>query len=101
MDLTHFKRPELKKTGARNSREALIEDIAEATDERNKPKLCRALAIAANTLKWTEQDLHALYQKRLDPGIRNYSAFVWSRTKIMRPKNGQTISPRRWGDGKA
>ena len=92
MDLTDFKRPELKKSGARNSREALIEDIAEATDEKDKPKLCRALAITANTLKWTEQDLHALFQKRLDPSIRNYSAYVWSRTKIMTPKNGQRTS---------
>lgn len=82
----------LKKSSARNAREALIEDIAAATDEKDKAKLCRTLAITANTLKWTEQDLHALYQKRLDPSIRNYSAFVRSRTKIFAPKNGQRIS---------
>lgn len=100
MNLEGYTRPQLKQSVARNAREALIEDIANATNERNKPKLMRALAVAANTLKWTESDLHALYQKRLDPSIRNYSAFVWSRTKIMNPKNGQTISPRRWGDGR-
>jgi hypothetical protein len=35
MDLTDFKRPELKKSATRNSREASIEDIAEATDEKD------------------------------------------------------------------
>lgn len=101
MNLEGYTRPTLKKSVARTAKESLIEDIANATDERNKAKLCRTLAIAANTLGWSDQDLHALYQKRLDPSIRNYSAFVWSRTKIINPKNGQTISPRRWGDGVA
>lgn len=87
-------RPPTRSTARRNA-ESIIEMIAAETNERDKSKLCRALAITANTLKWTDQDLHALYQKRLDPSIRNYSAFVWSRTKILTPKNGQTISTKK------
>ena len=92
MNLEGYKRPTGKKSAGRNAREVLIDDIVEATTARQKAKLSRALAIAANTLKWTDIDLHALYQKRLDPSIRNYTAFVWSRTKIFAPKNGQTMS---------
>lgn len=61
---------------ARTSAEGLVQLIVDATNERNKPKLARALAITAKTLKWTDQDLHLLYQKRLDPKVRNFSALV-------------------------
>jgi hypothetical protein len=71
-----------KKSGPRNAREALIEDIVAATNERNKTKLARALAIAANTLGWSDQQLHILYQKRLDPKVRNYTALVWWHAKV-------------------
>lgn len=81
-----------KRSRARTDCEALIEDIVGATDEKDSDELKRLLAITAKTLKWTVTDLHALYQKRLDPTIRNYSAFVRSRTKIFAPKNGQRIS---------
>lgn len=92
MSLKHIK-PTLKgKTRARTNSEALIEDIVGATDEKDSDELRRLLAITAKTLKWTDRDLHALFQKRLDPTIRNYSAFVRSRTKIFAPKNGQRIS---------
>lgn len=62
----------------------LIEDTAAATDEKDKGKFCRALTITANILKWTEQDLHTLHQKRLDPKVQNYSALEWWHAKIER-----------------
>jgi hypothetical protein len=84
MNLERYIIPSL--STARTSTEALINDIAEATTEKHKKKLARALAITAKTLKWSDTDLHALYQKRLEPGIRNYTAFVWSRVKIANKK---------------
>lgn len=77
----------------------MIEDIAAATDEKDKGNLCRALAITANTLKWTDQDLHALYQKHLDPKVRHSTALVWWHTKVeeglkgARLEQGLGVSP--------
>lgn len=63
----------------RNSRDALIADIANRTNEPNKKLIAKLLAIAGNTAKWTEMDYHALLKKADDPTIRNYTAFVrWS-----------------------
>lgn len=36
----------------------------------------------AKTLKWANQDLHLLYQRRLDPKVRNFSALVWYHCKV-------------------
>ena len=66
----------------RSAREALIADIVNATQEKDKRKLAKRLAMAANTLHWQEIDLHALLQKRNDPNVRNYTAFVWWSCKI-------------------
>jgi hypothetical protein len=40
----------------------LIEEIANATNEKNKGRLMRTLAIAANTLRWSEMDPHQFYR---------------------------------------
>lgn len=68
----------------RNQQEDLIEQIvAQCTLKPGEDrKLARVLAIAANTGKWTTMDLHALLKKRMDPTIRNYTAFVWYSSKI-------------------
>jgi hypothetical protein len=87
MNLEGYTSPTIKKSGARNSAEALIEQIVQATTERDKNGMARALAIAAKTLKWTETDLHVLYQKRLDPQVRNFTALVWWHAKIINKKN--------------
>ena len=67
---------------ARTPDEDLIEQIVAACTFRKSGQdreLAKLLAITAKTAKWTTADLHALYQKRLDPSIRSYSAFVtWS-----------------------
>lgn len=44
---------------------------------------------AANVLKWTKQDLHALYQKRFDPSTCNCSTFVRHRTKSFSSKKAR------------
>lgn len=63
----------------RNNREHLIEQIVNATDEKNKKHLAKLIAIYANRYHWTDTELHALLKKREDPSIRNYTAFVkWS-----------------------
>lgn len=66
----------------RNNTEALIADIVNATSEKNKKKLAKAIALAYKTLGWTDSDLHALLKKRQDPSLRNYTAFVWWSSKI-------------------
>lgn len=71
-----------KPTSARTPTEALIEQIVDATTEQDKKKLARALAITAKTLKWSDQQLHMLYQKRLDPKVRNFTALVWWHCKV-------------------
>ncbi len=71
----------------RNNREQLIADIVNATTEKNKQKLARALAVAANALKWQDSALHTLLQKRNDATIRNYTAFVWGSVKTKRIQN--------------
>lgn len=93
MNLEGYKSPSVKKSGARNSREALIEDIVAATTERRKRLLARALAVAANTLKWSDQQLHVLYQKRLDPKVRNYTALVWWHVKVTHKDGGAKQVP--------
>jgi hypothetical protein len=66
----------------RNAKEDLISQIVERTDaktETKKAELAKLLALAANTLGWSQTDLHALLKKADDPTIRNYSALVrWS-----------------------
>lgn len=78
-DLSRFGCP---KGRARTAAEDIIEQIVEATFPRNPQEhrnLARRLAIAAKALKWTTTDLHALLQKRHDPHLRSYGAFVsWS-----------------------
>lgn len=70
-------RPEELKV--RNNWEALIADIVNATSVRDKKELAKLIAISAKTQGWGESELHALLQKRNDPTIRNYTAFVrWS-----------------------
>lgn len=74
----------LKKPTPRTQQEDLIEQIvAQCTLKPGEDrKLARVLAIAANTGKWTTTDLHALLKKRMDPTIRNYTAFVWWSAKV-------------------
>lgn len=71
----------------RSNREQLIADIVFATTEKNKKKLARAIAVASNQMAWSESDLHALLQKRRDPTIRNYTAFVWWSIKTKKEDN--------------
>lgn len=66
----------------RSNREQLIADIVSQCNvigvEKRK-ELARRIALAANTLHWSDQDLHVLMKKKQDPTIRNYSAFLnWS-----------------------
>lgn len=44
--------------------------------------------MTANTLKWSDTDLHVLYQKRLDPKakVRNFTALVWWHLKLVNQK---------------
>lgn len=66
----------------RNNTEALIEDIVNATSEKDKKKLARRIALAYNILGWSDTDLHALLKKKNDPTIRNFTAIVWWSIKI-------------------
>jgi len=72
-------------TGPRNQREDLIEQIVAQCQHRT-PKdarnLARLLAITTNSAGWTTTDLHALLKKKQDPGINNYTAFVWWSAKM-------------------
>ena len=71
----------------RTQKEDLIEQIVAQCSFKKKGddrELAKLLAIATNTLGWTEQDLHALMKKKQDPTIRNYTAFVWWSAKITR-----------------
>lgn len=67
----------------RNGMEQLVRDIVEQTDAKGAQarKLQKLLVIQAKALRWSMTDLHALLQKKKDPAIRNYSAFVWSHVK--------------------
>jgi hypothetical protein len=58
----------------RNNREDLIRQIVDFTDATDKKKLARRIAVTANTLKWTDMDLHALLNKRRE--VNNFSKFV-------------------------
>ena len=68
----------------RTQREDLIEQIVAQCILRpgEDRQLARALAVTANTGKWTAMDLHALLRKKGDPTIRNYTAFVWWSCKV-------------------
>lgn len=68
----------------RNQKEDLIEQIVAncILKPGQDRKLARALAVTANTAKWTAMDLHALLKKKSDPTIRNYTAFVWWSCKV-------------------
>lgn len=66
-----FSKPELE---VRSNREDLIRQIVDSTDAKNKKVLARRLAIVANTLGWSDMDLHALLKKRGE--VKNFSAFV-------------------------
>ena len=58
----------------RNNREDLIRQIVDFTDATDKKKLARRIAVTANTLKWSDMDLHALLNKRRE--VNNFSKFV-------------------------
>lgn len=61
----------------RTNYEALIAEIVSHTQPPSgRRQLAKRLAVAYHTAKWSVTDLHALLQKRLDPSIRNFSAFV-------------------------
>ena len=66
----------------RSNREYLIAEIVNQTSERDKKSLAKMIALAANTLRWSDTDLHALLKKRQDPKIRNFTAFVKWSTRI-------------------
>lgn len=72
----------VEKPTARTSKESLANDIAQATVVKDKRGLAKRIMIAANTNKWSDTDLHALYQKRNDPNITNYTGFVVWAIKI-------------------
>lgn len=71
-----------KKEGSfniRSNKEDLIVEIVKCTNEKNKKALAKLIGIWVNKYKISETDLHALLQKRHDPKIRNFTAFVkWS-----------------------
>jgi hypothetical protein len=68
----------VEKKGITN-RKDLCTQIAEATTVEDKKELAKRIAIAANTLKWSETDLHALFRRKDDPTIYNFTGFVkWS-----------------------
>jgi len=90
MNLDHYKRPEQRHSVARTATEAIIEDITNATNEKNKAKLMRALAITGNTLKWSDMQYLDLYRKRLDPKVKNYTALVWWHCKIVNKSTAQS-----------
>lgn len=81
VSFTHLEKPTSR---ARNQKEDLIEQIVAQCYFR-KPgddrKLARLLAVTANAGKWSTMDLHALLNKKQDPSIRNYTAFVWYSAK--------------------
>lgn len=58
----------------RNNREDLIRQIVENTDATDKKKLARRIAVTANTLHWSDMDIHALLKKKGE--VNNYSKFV-------------------------
>jgi len=75
-DLAHFEKPT---TRARNSQEALIEEIVThcaCKSEKDARTLAKRIAIWSKSIKADETDLHALLQKRHDRSIRNYGGFV-------------------------
>ena len=77
----------------RNATDALIADIVGKTDVRSVEearKLAKLLAIAYNTNKWNNMDLHALYKKSNDKSFKNYSVYVWSVAKIKNSENDNT-----------
>lgn len=74
----------------RSNKDQLIADIVNATTEKNKKKLAKVLALTYNALNLSEIDLHALLQKKNDPSIRNYTAFVWYSCKIRGNENNHT-----------
>lgn len=65
----------------RTSKEDLINQIGdrvERIDSKEHPELRKRLAIASNTLKWSDTDLYNLLTKQ---GLNNYIGFVyWSCT---------------------
>lgn len=63
-----------KELEVRNNREDLIRQIVESTDAQDKKKLARRIAITANTLHWSDTDLHALLNKKRE--VNNFSKFV-------------------------
>lgn len=77
--------PAAPQSRARTAREDMIEQIVAATDAKGAKarELARLLAVGGNTLRWTATEYHALLRKKDDPGIRNYSAFVWWQAKVM------------------
>ena len=78
-DRVHFttdKKQEESPLQVRNQKEDLIAQIVEKTNETDKKGLARRIAIAYNTLRWTEMELHALLKKADDPSVHNYTAFV-------------------------
>lgn len=85
IDFSHLQQKQENQPRANTNKELLINDIADQCyPPEERPAIRRRLAIAANTAKWTEMDLHALLKKRQDPSVRNYTALVKWSTKIRR-----------------
>ena len=84
------------KSAARNSREDLIEQIVAETDastDEKKRALARRIALAGNTLKWSDFDLTVLLAKadpRKYPGIKNYSVLVNGAIRVTGAKSVQS-----------
>lgn len=66
----------------RNNREDLILQIVDKTDSKNRKQLAKRIALTANTLGWTDTDLHSLLKKYGE--VKNFSAFVNWNLKIKR-----------------
>lgn len=66
----------------RNNREDLILQIVDKTDSKNRKLLAKRIALTANTLGWSDTDLHALLKKHGE--VKNFSAFVNWNLKIKR-----------------
>ena len=68
----------------KNNKHALIEEIAESVERTTgeDKTIRRRLAIAMNTLKWSEADLH--YMLKRDGEVDNFPAFIKWCCKIKR-----------------
>lgn len=80
----------IKKTGpdAKTPEQDLINQIVAqmVVDQNRAAWLRKMMAIQTNTFKWSTTDLHAVLQKKHDPTVRNYTAWVTWRFGLAKKK---------------